>query len=101
MENSNSSPFRMTDRGNVDENRFPRYMVPEWTAQNARSQAAHRLLRHAKGITLRDLARMAFDTRASRADTLLPRLFAGYEDSRDEALRTVELLAARVFPAFR
>ena len=88
MENSNSSPFRMTDRGNVDENRFPRYMVPEWTAQNARSQAAHRLLRNANQITLRDLARMAFDTRASRADTLLPRLFAGYEDSRDMALRT-------------
>jgi acyl-homoserine-lactone acylase len=88
MENSNSSPFRMTDRGNVDENRFPRYMVPEWTAQNARSQAAHRLLRNANQITLRDLARMAFDTRAMRADTLLPRLFAGYEDSPDAALRT-------------
>jgi acyl-homoserine-lactone acylase len=87
MENSNSSPFRMTDRGNVDENRFPRYMVPEWTAQNARSQAAHRLLRNARAVTLQDLARMAFDTRASRADTLLPRLFAGYEDSPDAALR--------------
>lgn len=93
MENSNSSPFRMTDRGNVDENRFPRYMVPEWTAQNARSQAAHRLLRQANRVTLEDLARMAFDTRASRADTLLPRLFAGYEESRDTALRT------RVAPA--
>jgi acyl-homoserine-lactone acylase len=93
MENSNSSPFRMTDRGNIDENRFPRYMVPEWTAQNARSQAAHRILRQANRITLEDLARMAFDTRASRADTLLPRLFAGYEESRDEALR------ARVAPA--
>jgi acyl-homoserine-lactone acylase len=93
MENSNSSPFRMTDRGNVDENRFPRYMVPEWTAQNARSQAAHRLLRHATRITLEDLARMAFDTRASRADTLLPRLFAAYEESGDAALR------ARVGPA--
>jgi len=87
MENSNSSPFRMTDRGNIDENRFPRYMVPEWTAQNARSQAAHRILRQANRITLEDLARMAFDTRASRADTLLPRLFAGYEESRDTALR--------------
>jgi penicillin amidase len=87
MENSNSSPFRMTDRGNIDEGRFPRYMVPEWTAQNARSQAAHRLLRNANRITLEDLARMAFDTRASRADTLLPRLFAGYEESRDTALR--------------
>jgi acyl-homoserine-lactone acylase len=87
MENSNSSPFRMTDRGTVDENRFPRYMVPEWTAQNARSQAGHRLLRHATRITLEDLARMAFDTRASRADTLLPRLFAAYEESRDTVLR--------------
>jgi acyl-homoserine lactone acylase PvdQ len=87
MENSNSSPFRMTDRGNIDENRFPRYMVPEWTAQNARSQAAHRLLRRATRITLEDLARMAFDTRASRADTLLPRLFVGYEESRDTVLR--------------
>ena len=93
MENSNSSPFRMTDRGNIDENRFPRYMVPEWTAQNARSQAAHRLLRNAARITLEDLARMAFDTRASRADTLLPRLFAAYEESSDNALR------ARVGPA--
>jgi acyl-homoserine lactone acylase PvdQ len=93
MENSNSSPFRMTDRGNVDENRFPRYMVPEWTAQNARSQAAHRILRQARRITLDDLARMAFDTRASRADTLLPRLFAAFEESRDSALR------ARVAPA--
>jgi acyl-homoserine-lactone acylase len=93
MENSNSSPFRMTDRGNIDENRFPRYMVPEWTAQNARSQAAHRLLRHATRITLEDLARMVFDTRASRADTLLPRLFAAYEESGDAALR------ARVGPA--
>jgi penicillin amidase len=87
MENSNSSPFRMTDRGNIDENRFPRYMVPEWTAQNARSQAAHRVLRNATKVTLEDLARMAFDTRASRADTLLPRLFAGYEESRDGQFR--------------
>jgi acyl-homoserine-lactone acylase len=87
MENSNSSPFRMTERGNVDENRFPRYMVPEWTAQNARSQAAHRILRRANRVTLEDLARMAFDTRASRADTLLPRLFAGYEESSDAELR--------------
>jgi acyl-homoserine-lactone acylase len=93
MENSNSSPFRMTDRGNVDENRFPRYMVPEWTAQNARSQAAHRILRRATRVTLEDLARMAFDTRASRADTLLPRLFAAFEESNDPALR------ARVAPA--
>jgi acyl-homoserine-lactone acylase len=93
MENSNSSPFRMTDRGNLDETRFPRYMVPEWTAQNARSQAAHRILRQATRITLEDLARMAFDTRASRADTLLPRLFTAFEESRDSALRT------RVAPA--
>src|SRR5919109_2711902 len=93
MENSNSSPFRMTDRGNVDENRFPRYMVPEWTTQNPRSQAAHRILRQATRITLEELARMAFDTRASRADTLLPRLFAAYEESSDTALR------ARVAPA--
>ena len=93
MENSNSSPFRMTDRGNIDENRFPRYMVPEWTAQNARSQAAHRILRHATRVTLEDLARMAFNTRMSRADTLLPRLFAGFEESRDAQLR------ARVGPA--
>jgi acyl-homoserine lactone acylase PvdQ len=93
MENSNSSPFRMTDRGNIDENRFPRYMVPEWTAQNARSQAAHRLLRNATGISLEDLARMAFDTRASRADTLLPRLFAAFEETRDDPLRS------RVAPA--
>jgi acyl-homoserine-lactone acylase len=93
MENSNSSPFRMTDRGNIDETRFPRYMVPEWTAQNARSQAAHRILRRATRISLEDLARMAFDTRASRADTLLPRLFAAYEESKDSALR------GRVAPA--
>jgi acyl-homoserine-lactone acylase len=93
MENCNSSPFRMTDRGNVDENRFPRYMVPEWTTQTARSQAVHRILRQATRITLEDLARMAFDTRATRADTLLPRLFAAYEESRDTALR------ARVAPA--
>jgi penicillin amidase len=87
MENSNSSPFRMTDRGNIDENRFPRYMVPEWTAQNARSQAAHRLLRNATRVTLEDLARMAFDTRVSRSDTLLPRLFAAHEESRDADLK--------------
>ena len=30
---------------------------------------------------------MAFDTRASRADTLLPRLFAAFDQSRDTALR--------------
>lgn len=87
MENSNSSPFRMTEFGNLDETRYPSYMVPEGTAQNARSQAGHRLLRSAGKVTLEELARMAFDTRASRADTLLPRLFAGFEELPDGALR--------------
>ena len=74
MDNSNGSPFRMTDRGNLDPARFPAYMVPEGTAVNPRGRAGQRLLAATPRWTFDAWTRAAFDRRVFLADSTIAAL---------------------------
>ncbi len=93
MQNTNSSPFLLTDRNNPDSLRFPRYMVPEGSRSNPRSDASRWILAGNSRFTFDEWTRAAFDTRVSTADSLLPLLFA------DAAAVTDAALLVRVRPA--
>ncbi|HXI21088.1 MAG TPA: penicillin acylase family protein, partial [Gemmatimonadales bacterium] len=72
MQNCNTSPFLLSDRGNPDPARFPPYMVRE--GDNLRGVAARRLLAATPRFTLAEWQRAAFDTRVTAADSFLPQL---------------------------
>ncbi|MBA2628353.1 MAG: penicillin acylase family protein [Gemmatimonadales bacterium] len=86
MANTNSSPFLLTDRGNPDATKYPRYMVPEAGVDNPRLQASRWLLAGTSRFTFAEWARAAFDTRISQADSLLPLLFADAARLADSGL---------------
>lgn len=74
MQNCNTSPFLLTDRGNPDASRFPRYMVTE--GDNPRGYTSRRILAANPRFTWDQWMRAGFDTRVSMADSLLPPLLA-------------------------
>jgi acyl-homoserine-lactone acylase len=74
MQNCNTSPFLLTDRGNPDSARFPRYMVTD--GDNLRGYIARKILAGRDRFTWEDWQRAAFDTRVAAADSLLPALLA-------------------------
>ena len=90
MQNNNTTPFLLTDRGNPDSSGFPRYMVTE--GDNPRGVAARRLLAADSAFTWEAWNRAAFDTRMSTADAYLDRMLAQARglgagpDSRQAAL---------------
>ncbi|MGH9258775.1 MAG: penicillin acylase family protein, partial [Acidimicrobiales bacterium] len=84
MHNCNSSPFQLTDRGNPDSTRFPRYMVSE--SGNPRAQASERLLAGTAQFTFEAWAQAAFDTHVITADSALAPLFAAAASRADSAL---------------
>jgi acyl-homoserine-lactone acylase len=77
MQNSNGSPWLLTDRGNPDSAAFPRYVVGE--RDNRRSQNARRLLAARERWSFEDLVALASDTRVLAADSLLPELLAAFD----------------------
>jgi acyl-homoserine lactone acylase PvdQ len=84
MENSNGSPFHMTDRGNPRKAAFPSYMVSEGDYVNPRGRSAQRLLAMTPKWTLRSWAAAAFDRRVFLADsaiTALDRVMRSTPDS--------------------
>jgi penicillin amidase len=70
MQNCNGTPFLLTDRGNPDSTRYPRYMVTE--PDTYRAMMSRRILAEDRKWTLEDLAVAAFDTRVVAADSALP-----------------------------
>ncbi len=95
MQNNNTTPFLLTDRGNPDSSTFPPYMVPE--GDNPRGLAARRLLAADSSFTWEAWNRAAFDTRLSLADGVLEPLLseARRQDGGPAARRAaLELLAA-------
>jgi acyl-homoserine lactone acylase PvdQ len=94
MDNSNGSPFRMTDRGNPDPARFPAYMVPEGTHVNPRGRAGQRLLAATRRWTFEAWTRAAFDRRVFLADSAIAALERAVPAAADSALRR-RLAAAR------
>ncbi|MFN0181678.1 MAG: penicillin acylase family protein [Gemmatimonadales bacterium] len=88
MQNCNGTPFLLTDRGNLDSTKFPRYMVTE--PDTRRSMISRRILAAEPRWTFDALTRAAFDTRVVAADSLLPGWLAaagvGAPAKRAEAL---------------
>jgi acyl-homoserine lactone acylase PvdQ len=72
MQNCNTSPFLLTDRGNPDSLRFPRYMVVE--GDNPRGLVSRRILAGTDKFSWEEWVRSGFDTRVVMADSLLPLL---------------------------
>lgn len=87
MDNSNGSPFRMTDRGNPDPAGFPAYMVPEGMDVNPRGRAGQRLLAATPRWTFQDWSRAAFDRRVFMADSAIAALESAALSGRLAAAR--------------
>ena len=85
MDNSNGSPFHMTDRGNLERSRFPTYMVPEGDVVNARGRAGQRLLAGTPKWTFEAWARAAFDRRVVLADSAIAALERAMAVTEDAA----------------
>lgn len=95
MQNCNTSPFLLTDVGNPDSTRYPRYMVVE--GDNWRGLASRKILAANSQFTWDDWLRAAFDTRIAAADSLLPGLFQEFSEltQRDSGAAT------RIEPAIK
>lgn len=74
MQNCNTSPFLLTDRGNPDSTRYPRYMVVE--GDNPRGYVSRTLLAAKAKFSWEDWVKAGFDTRVIMADSMLPLLLA-------------------------
>lgn len=76
MQNCNTSPFLLTDSGNPDAARYPKYMVQE--GDNWRGLISRRILAANPRFTWDDWVHAAFDTHVAGADSLLPGLFEDF-----------------------
>ena len=94
MQNSNTTPFLLTSRGNPDSTRFPRYMVTE--GDNPRGKRARTILDRAAKFGWEEWQRIAFDTRMQMADSLVPPLvrFADSAAWTGDERAAVDLLRA-------
>jgi penicillin amidase len=94
MQNNNTTPFLLTDRGNPDSTRYPPYMVTE--GDNPRGVAVRHLLASTPSFTWDAWVHAAFDTRVTFADSVLPgtiaavRRVGGGSAQRAAALDTLE-----------
>lgn len=91
MQNCNTTPFLLTDKGNPDPKRYPRYMVQE--GDNLRGQVSREILSANGNFSFDEWARAAFDTRVISTDLLLPQLVAALRkeiESRTDSSRLRE-----------
>ncbi len=79
MQNCNTTPFLLTDRGNPDSADYPRYMVTE--RDNPRGRVSRVLLAGQEKFNWDDWGKLAFDTRVIMADSLVPLLLADLESA--------------------
>jgi penicillin amidase len=79
MQNCNTTPFLLTDKGNPDPKRFPRYMVQE--GDNLRGQVSRQILSANGNFSFDEWTRAAFDTHVIGADLLLPKLLTALQES--------------------
>lgn len=80
MQNCNTTPFLLTDRGNPDSANYPRYMVTE--RDNPRGKVSRVLLAGQEKFSWDDWVKLGFDTRVIMADSLLPLLLADLDATR-------------------
>lgn len=77
MQNCNGTPFLLTDVGNPDPARFPKYMVRE--GDTRRAMRSRVLLANTAKWTFDAWERAAFDTYAGWSDSTLPALFRAWD----------------------
>jgi acyl-homoserine-lactone acylase len=91
--NTNSEPFSVTEGVPFTRADFPAYMVGPET-DNPRAQSSRRVLRALDRAGFEDFARLAWDSRLSAADAVLPELFAEATGSEGALAAAVERLGA-------
>jgi penicillin amidase len=95
MQNCNGTPFLLTDVGNPDPTRYPKYMVTE--TDDYRAMQSRKILAGRDQWSFEDLERAAFDTASWVADSALARMIQaarGTTGRSDRANRALDLLAA-------
>jgi penicillin amidase len=94
MQNCNGTPFLLTDSGNPDPSRSPKYMVTE--PDTYRAAQSRKILAARDRWSLKDLERAAFDTRSWVADSSLAAMIQaarGAAGRSDRVTRALDLLA--------
>ena len=74
MQNCNTTPFLLTNEGNPDPKRYPKYMVQE--GDNPRGAISREILASTPTFTFEQWRRAAFDTSVKRADSVASVLVA-------------------------
>lgn len=95
MQNCNGTPFLLTDVGNPDPARYPKYMATE--RDTNRAMQSRKILEGRDRWTFEDLERAAFDTRSWKADTELADMIRAARAAirlSDRVNRALDLLAA-------
>jgi acyl-homoserine-lactone acylase len=77
MQNCNGTPFLLTDRGNPEAGRYPKYMVQE--PDTRRAMMSRRILAATAKWTFEAWEKAAFDTYAVWSDSTLPALFTAFD----------------------
>jgi acyl-homoserine lactone acylase PvdQ len=95
MQNCNGTPFLLTDVGNPDPTRYPKYMVTE--PDDYRAMQSRKILAGRDQWSFEDLERAAFDTASWVADSAIAGMIQaarGTTGRSDRANRALDLLAA-------
>jgi penicillin amidase len=95
MQNCNGTPFLLTDAGNPDPTRYPKYMVTE--PDDYRAMQSRKILGGRDQWSFEDLERAAFDTSSWMAESALADMIQaarGNTGRSDRANRALDLLAA-------
>jgi len=95
MQNCNGTPFLLTDVGNPDPARYPKYMVTE--PDTFRAMQSRKILAGHDRWSFEDLERAAFDTCSWKAETELAGMIqsaCGTSSLSDRAKRALDLLEA-------
>ena len=95
MQNCNGTPFLLTDVGNPDPARYPKYMVTE--PDTVRAMQSRKILAGRERWSFEDLEQAAFDTRSWEADKALAGMIRAVRATTgrsDRANQAIDLLAA-------
>jgi acyl-homoserine-lactone acylase len=78
IQNCNSSPFSLSGQGSIEKSKYAAYLAPE--GDNFRSLRAIALLERENDFTIEKLVATGYDHYLAIFDSLLPPLFAAYDE---------------------
>ena len=93
LQNCNSTPFLMTDEGNLHKEDFPAYMAPE--EDTPRAKSSRRILTGKAKFSFDEWAEAATDTRVNEAPAIITRLITVWSELR----KTDQARSDRLAPA--